>query len=216
MYSRIISGAIAATILAILFVGTSFLVQSEKTLILPFVQMAGLWGMLAFIVGTVLASITFVPIDVLLLTPLGSTIWGPWVTALFLVIGWTIGGTIDMLIGRLLGVQVISRFAPLTWLHEVQEHMPTQQTFWFIVLLQITLPLSVVSYAFGMFSKVSWKRYAAATAVGVIPNGLIFSFIGALPFQVQVGFVALGVAAAATAFVYFYQQGKKGKRRKTA
>ena len=51
--------------------------------------------------------------------------------------------------------------------------------------MRMILPVDVLSYLLGLFSKVDLKTYTLATFIGVIPFAFILSYIGSLSFAYQ-------------------------------
>jgi uncharacterized membrane protein YdjX (TVP38/TMEM64 family) len=58
--------------------------------------------------------------------------------------------------------------------------------------LRIAIPVDLLSYALGLFSKVRYRDYALATIIGISPLAFILAYLGTLPFIFQM--IALSVA----------------------
>ena len=59
-------------------------------------------------------------------------------------------------------------------------------------MLRAIIPVDILSYALGLFSKVDFKTYALATMIGIIPFTVILSYLGTVPLWYQVsGIVAI-------------------------
>ena len=72
--------------------------------------------------------------------------------------------------------------------------MPEKNVFLGIVLLRIIFPIDIISYALGMFSKVSLRKYTLATLVGYAPIVFVLSYFGKLPANYQLSVILVAVA----------------------
>jgi uncharacterized membrane protein YdjX (TVP38/TMEM64 family) len=124
------------------------------------------------------SAVVFMPLTVMPLIPLAAGIMGPFVTAVLSVIGWTLGAGIAFLISRHIGRPLIEKRMNLHKLDSVLEKMPTRSHFWFIVVLRLTLPVDLVSYALGLVKNLNFSSYIAATFVGVVWFSFAFAYLG--------------------------------------
>lgn len=124
------------------------------------------------------AAVVFMPLTVMPIIPIAASVLGPFTTALLSIIGWTLGGTIAFLISRYLGRPVLEKIINLRKLDDFLQKIPEGTHFWFIVLLRLTLPVDLVSYALGLMKTVSFASYIVATAVGVSWFSFAFAYLG--------------------------------------
>jgi uncharacterized membrane protein YdjX (TVP38/TMEM64 family) len=55
------------------------------------------------------------------------------------------------------------------------------------------MPMDVISYALGLFTRVTWQKYIAATLLGLAPPAFLLTYIGRLPHAYEV--FAIGIVA---------------------
>ncbi len=154
----------------------------------------GRLGFLVFFLTTALAVV--LPLfSNLPLVPFAVLLWGPWPTALILILGWVAGASISFQLAKRLQAPMIrhfpsvSRFAPIDRLIDAKHHI------WSLVLLRMTFPMDILSYVLGLFSrKTSGLENALSTAIGGAPFALLFAFFPALPITYQL--MVFGASAA--------------------
>jgi uncharacterized membrane protein YdjX (TVP38/TMEM64 family) len=182
-------------VIVALFVLSSFLVRENIGLIKNFIGDSSI-GILVYIFITIFA-IVFAPISMMPLIPVAANIFG-WVQTGFInVIGWFIGSIIVFWVSRKYGVDLIKRFVSLDKISKFESKIPKDKMFVSILLLRMTVPIDILSYALGLFTKVKFKTYAVATFLGIIPFSFVFSYLGVLPVWYQViGFLVIGLVIA--------------------
>ena len=50
----------------------------------------------------------------------------------------------------------------------------------------MVIPVDILSYALGLFSRIKFWPYAIASFIGIIPGVVLFAYVGAIPFIYQV------------------------------
>jgi len=133
----------------------------------PFVYMA------LDIISIIIAPVTTIP-----LIPLFVGLLGEIPMVIYSVISWTIGGVIVFLIGRKFGRPVISKFVSIEEVDKYRKFIPEHYEFVMIILLRIIIPVDLLSYALGFFSKISLWKYTLATIIGVIPGAILMIYAG--------------------------------------
>jgi len=123
-------------------------------------------------------AIVLMPVTVMPLIPVAAAVIGPLPTAILSVIGWTLGGAIAFLISRSIGRPVLGRFISLEKVDALANRFPADTRFLVIVLLRMTLPVDVVSYALGLSTTIGFWEYTAATFIGVIWFSFAFAYAG--------------------------------------
>ena len=142
-------------------------------------------GMTVYVLITV-AAIVIAPISTLPLLPIASNLWG-WVTAAILsIIGWTIGSLIAFALARKYGVSLISKFISIEKINKFERMVPKENFFWSVVFLRMAIPVDILSYALGLFSKIKTKSYFFVTLIGVTPFAFVFAYAGKMPFVYQI------------------------------
>ena len=142
-------------------------------------------------------AVVCMPLTVMPLIPIAAGIMGPFMTAVLSIIGWTLGGAIAFLLSRHIGRPLLEHRINLRPMDSLMEKMPKQAHFWFIVLVRITLPVDLASYALGLVKNLSFYSYIAATAVGVSWFSFSFAYLGDAFFSGNtVVFVEVALASA--------------------
>ena len=150
-------------------------------------------GMLVYVIINII-DVILAPVSLIAVIGVASNIWGWIISALLTIIGWTLGGYIAFKITRKFGVPLIDKFIKLEKLHEIEKKVDSNHLFWSIVILRIIIPADLLSYALGLFSGISTKKYILATIIGVTPLGVTLAYLGSMPFEFQIiGFITVGV-----------------------
>ncbi len=161
-------------------------------------------GALAFI-GAMFVATVAAPVAVLPTVPLVALILGPLPTALYSIIGWSLGAVVAFLIARHIARPVLERYVPLETVARYERYIPEDAKFWWVVLLRLVIPVDILSYALGILSKMPLGQYAAATVIGVTPFSFVFAYLGVAfvsgKFFILGSLVAL-LAIAASAWYY--------------
>ena len=136
---------------------------------------------------TVIAPVSAVP-----LLPVASGIWGWFWTAIFSIIGWTLGAVIAFALARSYGVPLVKKFISMKKLEKFENFIPKKNIFWGIAFLRMAVPVDVLSYALGLFSRIKFRDYTWATLIGIAPIAFVLSYVGTLSFYFQM--IALFIA----------------------
>lgn len=186
---EILGGILVLTI----FILISYFLQMNLELIENNLDI-GLLGIFLYIFITAFATVV-APISAIPLLPVAVILWGWANAAMFSIIGWTIGSVIAFIIARKYGVKIVKRFVSLEKIRYYEKFIPQKDLFIGIILIRIFLPVDLLSYLLGIFSKVNLKTYAVATFIGVTPFAFILSYVGSLPILYQaLSFVIGGIA----------------------
>lgn len=179
-------------VIVALFILSSYFVRENIDIIKSFIG-DGFLGILIYILITITA-IIIAPISMMPLIPIASNLWGWFYSGVIHIIGWTIGSVIVFIISRKYGVNLIKKFVSLKKINEFEKKIPKENLFLDILLLRMVIPVDILSYALGLFSKVEFKTYTLATIIGIIPFAFVFSFLGTVPIYYQIlGFFVVGL-----------------------
>jgi uncharacterized membrane protein YdjX (TVP38/TMEM64 family) len=150
-------------------------------------------GVLVFFASAVLA-VLMPLLTNLPLVPLAVLAWGPAWTALLLLAGWLVGAAIAYALGRHART-VIRRHFPSVQRHAgIDRLIHPQRRMVSLILLRMTFPVDVLSYALGLFSRhTSATENLLSTALGAAPFALLFAYFPALPETAQLILLALSV-----------------------
>lgn len=163
----------------------------------------------------VIIAVVIAPVSAMPLLPIASNLWGWFTAAILSIVGWTIGALIAFVIARKYGIPIVKKFIPLEKIEHAEALVPKQNIFWSIVFLRMVIPVDILSYALGLFSKISYQRYLLATMIGVLPFAFVFSYLGKMPFYYQL--IALLIAILIFLAGWFiatkYNQKNKSKKK---
>jgi len=189
---------IEIALVVILFILFSYLVQEN----LDYLESAigGPFGMISYVL-IVIIGIVFAPISSLPLTFLAANLWGIFISAILSIVGWVVGAMIAFILARKYGVTLIRRVVSLKKLNKIESKIPAEDVFWGIVVMRMVLPVDILSYALGLFSKISFRRYMLATLIGVTPFAFIFSYFGGMSLYVQMIFIAITILISAVYYL---------------
>lgn len=135
------------------------------------------YGEIAFVV-ILATAVIFVPVTAMPLIPAAATMFGPLMTALLSVAGWTSGAVIAFLLARHIGRPLLQRLIDLSIVDQFAARIPDSSKFIYIVLLRLVLPVDITSYALGLTNSVSLLQYSVATMLGVTWFSFAFAYLG--------------------------------------
>jgi uncharacterized membrane protein YdjX (TVP38/TMEM64 family) len=136
-----------------------------------------LWGPIAFIFLAFLV-VVVAPLTVIPLIPVASVLFGPFWAGLYTIIGWFLGSVVDFIIARKFGKPLIKKFVSLETVEKYENYIPREMEFWWVVLLRVVVHVDILSYALGLFSRISLWKYSLATLIGMTPMAFILSYAG--------------------------------------
>jgi uncharacterized membrane protein YdjX (TVP38/TMEM64 family) len=165
-------------------------------------QVSNFWGPLAYIILAFL-SVVVAPLTVAPFIPIASVFFGPFLAAIYSILGWFLGSLVDFQIARHVGRPILKKFVSLEKIKEYEGYVPERMEFWWIVLLRLIIPADLLSYALGFLSRVAFWKYSLATLVSITPFAFIFAYAGkALLLKNFAIFIPLSITAI-TAFAFF-------------
>jgi uncharacterized membrane protein YdjX (TVP38/TMEM64 family) len=134
------------------------------------------------------------------LVPLAVLAWGPWWTAALLLLGWTVGSALSFVLGRHARDLILRRFPSVQRHADIERLIHPRQRMASLVLLRMTFPVDVLSYALGLFSpRTTLAESTLATVIGAAPFALLFGLAPVLPPLAQ---LALFVGSALVFVAY--------------
>jgi uncharacterized membrane protein YdjX (TVP38/TMEM64 family) len=173
-----------------LFVFLSYLVEQNFSFFESVVGI-GFWGLFVYFVLNVFA-IVFAPLTVFPLIAIVTGVWG-WVVAGFVSwLAWLVGASLAFLVGRHFGVMIAEKFVSIESLYKFEERFSVVGSFWGIVFLRMVIPVDILSYGLGIFSRVGFWKHFFASAFGLIPVTFLIAYLGEISIVWQV-VVGLGV-----------------------
>ncbi|MEZ5650003.1 MAG: hypothetical protein R3E87_05575 [Burkholderiaceae bacterium] len=122
----------------------------------------------------------------LALVPAFVIVWGPWWTAAVLLAGWIVGAALSFALGRHARLLILRRFPSAQRHAQIDRMIHPRHRMASLVLLRMTFPVDVLSYALGLFSaRTTVLENALSTAIGATPFALLFSWLPVLSGPVQ-------------------------------
>jgi len=141
------------------------------------VQRNVFYGAFVFVMLEII-SIVIAPVSTIFLIPVAAEIFGPFITALLSVLGWTIGSIIAFGIARRFGRPVLEKIVEPEKLEKYRNYITADMEFLTVLFLRAMLPVDVVSYAVGLFTSMRFGKYLLATIIGIAPFSFIYSYGG--------------------------------------
>jgi uncharacterized membrane protein YdjX (TVP38/TMEM64 family) len=203
-------GIIGTIFIILIFIQLSYFLQTNTQLIENNLS-NGILGILLYIFITTFATVV-APISAIPLLPVAVYLWGWIFAAILSIIGWTLGSIIAFLLARKYGVPLVKKIVSVENISKYEKYIPTEKIFLSIIVMRLFLPVDVLSYILGLFSKVKLKTYALATLIGVTPFAFVLSYIGKLPIKYQIlSFIIGGTILSYIMFKYHKKQTKPNK-----
>jgi uncharacterized membrane protein YdjX (TVP38/TMEM64 family) len=108
-------------------------------------------GVVAFVATSIVA--VLVPLLTNLpLVPVAVLAWGPWWTAALLLSGWVIGATLSFALGRHARGWILRHFPSVARHGNIDRLIHPRHRMGSLIMLRMTFPVDVLSYALGLFS----------------------------------------------------------------
>jgi uncharacterized membrane protein YdjX (TVP38/TMEM64 family) len=165
------------------------LVHAHAQSITAFIEHNPAKGVCLFLFLNVLDAV-LAPGATLPLIPVVAHAWGRVPAALVTTLGWTAGSLVAFVIARRWGSPLVKKLTSMDRLRQMKRYVP-ENVFWTIAGLRLVMPMDLLSYLLGLFTDISWARYAAATAIGVTPPAFLLAYLGKLPHAYDI--IAFGI-----------------------
>ena len=159
-------------------------------------------GVVVFVVTSIVA-VLMPLLTNLPLVPIAVMAWGPWWTALLLLLGWVIGATLSLALGRHARGWILRHFPSVTRHAQIDRLIDPRHRIASLIMLRMTFPVDVLSYALGLFSPgTSVGDIALSTAIGGAPFALLFALFPSLSTTTQLMVFGVSTAVFATYTVW--------------
>jgi len=189
---EVLKNTIIAIIIIAFFIITSYLAKEYSNQVEQIIGLKGFIGIILYTIITVIA-VVFAPVSTLPFIAIASVLWGGFISAILSVIGWVIGSAIAFGLARRYGRPLISKFINIKKIEHFENIIPPKNQFWMIVFLRLVLPVDLLSYALGIFTKVPFSIFMYATVIGLIPFAFIFAYAVNLQTSYQIIAGSLGL-----------------------
>ncbi len=159
------------------------------------------WGIVVFGLLYILAVVLVVP--GLPMTLLAAPLFGLWNGILIVVIASNIGTTITFWISRLAGKDFVTKILKnSSFVDKINDQMDKNGFIYMLYLRMIPLfPFNVVNYIPGLTS-ISYKKYALASFIGMLPGSCIYVYAAYTASDIQNNpwgiIISVGILAAFT------------------
>jgi uncharacterized membrane protein YdjX (TVP38/TMEM64 family) len=187
------------TAIIVFFIVISYL--SEKFVQQVSMAKAPIFAFFYFILVILEVILGFV--SVIPLIPLAISLWGPIVTFILTWIGWITGSAIIFYISRKFGIKLVKRFISLKKVYKYEDMLPEKSSFFSIVIVRLLIPIDILSYAISIFTKVRFKTYIVATAIGFFPWVILLMYLGNMSFKIQLTIFSVGVGIILVAYLFY-------------
>ncbi len=199
-YTKYIIGVLLTVAL---FVALAQWSQQHVALLQELSSQAGFVGVFSYIT-IMAASIVFAPLGTAFLLPVAATSYGPFLAAIYSIVGWTLGSVGAFWIARHFGFKKFKETPVMRRIQSYEASVPKLQFYGLIVLFRVALPVDGVSYALGLVSTISYPAFIVTTVLGITPLAFVFTFASTLSatIQIAVGVFATGLFLAASYVAY--------------
>jgi uncharacterized membrane protein YdjX (TVP38/TMEM64 family) len=120
------------------------------------------------------------------LVPIATLAWGPGWTAALLLAGWTLGSALSFRLGREARALIVRRFPSVQRHAGIERLIHPRRRLASLVILRMTFPVDVLSYALGLFSPATTlAQNTLATLIGAAPFALLFAWVPAMSVPLQ-------------------------------
>ncbi len=161
----------------------------------------GVWGVVAFGVIYVVATVLLIPASPLtLVAGLAFGLWGfP-----LIVVAATVGAALAFLVARYVARNKVKAIVAKRPKFKAVDEAVTEEGWKIVALMRLSplVPFNLQNYLFGV-TDIAFTRYLAATFVGIMPGSLLYVYLGSLGQQSGGGstgkWIFLGVGLIATA-----------------
>jgi len=172
-------------IIVILFIISSYFSSKYAEDLKSIILIQGIFGQVLYII-IMITAVVIAPFETLPFIPLAVKLWGANQAALFSILGWTIGAMIAFGLARQFGRRFVCRLVNKYDIEEWKGFLPKRNIFWLVVLARFILPVDIISYVIGLFTKMHWASYLLATILGIVPFAFIFAYGSELPIEFQI------------------------------
>lgn len=192
----------AGVFVALLFAAGLWLARRYAGPISDTLQTHAVLGVLVFFVSSAVAVLLPLASN-LPLMPLAVLAWGPWWSALLLLAGWATGSALSFVLARHARGLILRRFPSVLRHAQIDRLIHPQHRMASLVMLRMSFPVDVLSYALGLFSpRTRLVDTVVSTTIGAAPFALLFALFPTLSDAAQAAVLAGSVAVFAAYAVW--------------
>ncbi len=178
--SKTVKLVLLAVAVAALVIGGKFLnIQQLLITALDWIKGLGTWGIVAFIIIYILATVLFIPGS--LLTLGSGVLFGVIGGSICVSIGSTIGAALAFLIGRYFARGWVSKQIEGNKQFKAIDEAVAQEGWKIVGLTRLSpiFPFNLLNYSFGL-TNVAFKDYVLASWIGMMPGTVMYVYLGSL------------------------------------
>ena len=180
-------------LIGFLFIALSYIIQKNIVWIENLIKGYEILGAVIYILFLAISEVIS-PLSAVPIIPLASSIWGGFITSILNLAGWFLGAIIAFAIARKFGKPLVKRLVNMQELSKLENKLKENQKFFTLIILRIFLfPFDILSYALGIFTKISWKMFLITTLIGILPFAIMLAYLGLLPILIQAILLSLGL-----------------------
>lgn len=140
------------------------------------VEDQGIWGLAAFVVGYVVATLLFIPGS--LLTAAAGFVFGLWKGTLVVIVAATLGACLAFLLGRTVARGRIEKRLESKERFQAIDRAVARDGFKVVALLRLSpvFPFSLLNYGLGL-TGVRFRDYLAA-CIAMVPGTFLYAYYG--------------------------------------
>lgn len=175
MNKRLVQVIIALALITAISVAIFYRDSVSVELIEQWINQAGWWAPVIFILIYIAATVLFLPGAIF--TFAGGIIFGPLLGVLYNLVGATIGATLAFLIARYLASDLVSERTGGKLKQLINGVETEGWRFVAFVRLVPLFPFNLLNYALGL-TRIRFSEYVLATFIFIIPGCIAYTYIG--------------------------------------
>mgnify|MGYP002795031563 CR=1 FL=1 len=175
MNKRLIQISVACVLLAAISMAIYYREYFDVQLLEQWVNQAGWWAPIIFILIYIISTVLFLPGSVLTLA--GGALFGPFYGAFYNLTGATIGAGLSFLIARYLASNIVSERSGGKLKQLINGVEAEGWRFVAFVRLVPLFPFNLLNYALGL-TKIRFIEYLLATYIFMLPGALAYTYLG--------------------------------------
>ncbi len=130
-------------------------------------------------------SIVIAPLGFSFLLPVASNAFGPFWAGLYSVLGWFSGSLIAFWLARKYGYGYVESTKLAQKIRGIEENSSITTKYLILIALRLSLPVDILSYVLGLFTKISYKIYIVTTLIGISPFAFLFAYTSVMSWEYQ-------------------------------
>ena len=175
MKKRLLQAGVAAALAVAIVFAVYYREQFDIQLLAEWLEQAGWWAPVVFILIYAVATVLFLPGSVLTLS--GGIIFGPILGALCNITGATIGAGLSFLVARYLASDWVSQRSGGRLKQLINGVEAEGWRFVAFVRLVPIFPFNLLNYALGL-TKIRFIEYLLASFIFMLPGAIAYTYIG--------------------------------------